>query len=519
MSLPEPQYRVKILRHVKIPVRDGTRLAADLYMPDAEGRFPVVLEYLPYRKDDRSLPRQNLQYALAQRGYVGVRLDVRGTGSSEGVAEDEYTLVEQQDACDAIQWLAEQPWSNGRVGMWGISYGGFNAVQVAMHRPPALKAIVPVMFTDDRYEEECHYAGGSLRALYTWQDYPLTMVAMNALPPHPDAFPDRWLDVWRNRLEKQSPWVLRWLREQTDGPYWRHGSLNEDYGAIECAVFAIGGWRDGYPKSPLRTFENIRAPKKVLIGPWTHMLPHEAFPGPRIDYLGEVIRFFDYWLKGIDNGVMDEPAVTVYVQEHQKPEAVPGDWSGYWRTETEWPRPDATLRSLYLGPDNRLLEEAEVRERPLEEGSDSFEYDPTVGTSSGLWCWVTPTDQREDDSRSLTYETAPLREAVEIIGEPRLEVGFSASAPVAGLSAHLVDVAPDGTAVLVSKGYLNATRRDSFTDPEPLEPGKTYRLAVELDCTAWRFRPGHRIRLSLAGTAIDPRATPSGGRNIRDADA
>lgn len=513
----EPPYGVKIVRHVMIPTRDGTRLAADLYMPDAPGRFPVVLEYLPYRKDDRTLPRHNLQYAMAQRGYIGCRLDVRGTGSSEGIADDEYTETEQLDGYDAVQWLAEQPWSNGRVGMWGISYGGFNAVQVAMHRPPALKAIVPVMFTDDRYSEECHYAGGSPRALYTWQDYPLGMIAMNALPPHPDATDD-WLDAWRTRLEQQPAWVMRWLREQLDGPYWRQGSLSEDYEAIECAVFAIGGWRDGYPKSPLRTFANIRAPKKVLVGPWTHMLPHEAFPGPQVDYMGEVMRFYDHWLKGEDNGVMDEAPVTVYVQEHQRPEPMPKMWRGHWRTETEWPLPEGQERQFRLGPENRLYESGQEAgssngaktgspdgvglqgDRADEDGMDVFEYDPSAGTAAGIWCWVLPTDQRTDVATPLAYDTDALAEPLDIIGEPVVEVTFSATAPVAGLSAHLIDVAPDGTAVLVSKGYVNATRRDSLTEPEPLTPDERYPLRIELDCTAWRFRKGHRIRLAFAGT-------------------
>jgi uncharacterized protein len=488
------RYPVKLVRHVKILMRDGIGLAADLFMPNAEGRFPVVLEYLPYRKDDRTLPRQNLHYALAQRGYVGCRLDVRGTGSSEGVAEDEYTLAEQLDGCEAIGWLAEQPWSSGKVGMWGISYGGFNAVQVAMHRPPALKAIVPVMFTDDRYKEECHYAGGSPRALYTWSDYPLMMVALNALPPHPEACEGDWLERWRERLERQPAWLLRWLREQTDGAYWHQGSLNRDYQAIECAVYAIGGWRDGYPSSPLRAFAHLKAPKKVLMGPWTHLLPHETFPGPKIDYFDEALRFFDYWLKGIDNGIMSEPPVTFYVQEHDKPAAMPDDWRGYWRTEGGWPQESQELQ-LHLGHNRRLL-----ARRPDEEGSDAFDYEPTVGIASGIWCWATPVDQRPDDARSLLYESEPLEEALEIGGEPVLEVAFSATAETAGLSVHLNDVAPNGTAVLVSKGYLNATRRASFEAPEPLEAGKVYQLTITLDCTAWRFRPGHRLRLSLAGT-------------------
>lgn len=489
----DPLRGVRLRRHVRIPMRDGVYLSADLFLPEAEGRYPVVLEYLPYRKDDRSHARQSLHAELARRGYVGCRLDVRGTGSSEDVMNDEYTVTEQLDGCDAIAWLASQPWSNGRVGMWGISYGGFNALQVAMHRPPALKAIVPVMFTDDRYGEECHFAGGSVRGLYTWSDYPLMMVALNALPPHPDAVDGPWLERWRARLEKQEPWVLPWLEHQTDGAYWANGSLNRDYGAITCATFLIGGWRDGYPNAPLRTYQHLQAPKKAWVGPWTHMLPHEGFPGPKADFFEEAVRFYDHWLKDVDNGVMDEPPLRVYVQEHGPPEAIPGDWPGRWRGDRALPA-DPAGTELYLSGAGRL------RSEPAgEQGVDAFTYDPTVGTASGIWCWATPVEQGEDDARSVVYDAEPLEEPLEIIGNGVLEVGFAASAQVAGLAARLEDVAPDGTSVMVAKGYLNATRRDSVFEPEALEPGRVYPLRIQLDATAWRFRAGHRIRLALAG--------------------
>ncbi|MDZ7799313.1 MAG: CocE/NonD family hydrolase [Trueperaceae bacterium] len=484
---------VRLRRHVRIPMRDGVHLSADLYMPEAEGRYPVVLEYLPYRKDDRSHARQNLQAELARRGYVGCRLDVRGTGSSEDVLNDEYTVTEQLDGCDAIAWLAAQPWCNGNVGMWGISYGGFNALQVAMHRPPALKAIVPVMFTDDRYEEECHFKGGSVRGLYTWSDYPLMMVALNALPPHPDAVEGPWLETWRARLERQEPWVLPWLEHQTDGAYWANGSLNRDYGAIECATFLIGGWRDGYPNAPLRTYEHLEAPKKAWVGPWTHTLPHESFPGPQADFFEEAVRFYDHWLKGVDNGVMDEPPLRVYVQEHGPPSAIPGDWPGRWRGDASLPADPAGFE-LHLDDGGRLAPEPVAR-----EGIDAFAYDPTVGTTGGIWCWATPVAQGDDDGRSVTYDAAALEAPLEIIGRGFVEVGFASDAEVAGLAVRLEDVDPYGTSVLVSKGYLNATRRDSMSDPEALTPGRVYRLRVPLDATAWRFRAGHRIRLAFAG--------------------
>ena len=512
---------VRLLRHVRIPMRDGVHLSADLFLPEGEGPWPVVIEYLPYRKDDRSHPRQALQVAMAKRGIAGCRLDIRGTGSSEGILNDEYTETEQLDGVDAIAWLAAQEWCNGNVGMWGISYGGFDALQVAMHRPPALKAIVPVMFTDDRYGEECHYDGGSVRALYTWSDYPLMMVALNALPPHPDASDAPWLETWRARLERQEPWVLPWLEHQVDGDYWANGSLNRDYHSVQCATFLVGGWRDGYPTAPMRTYAHLSCPKKLWVGPWTHMLPHEAFPGPKADYLEEAARFFDHWLNGAENGAMDDDPVRLYVQEHGEPAAIPERQPGRWRADPALPAADA--RSWRLERDGRLVpanavnaanavntanavnaanaegadDATHATDAPAEAHAD-VPYDPTVGTTGGIWCWATPVEQGEDDARSLLFDAEPLDVPLEIVGagEVALEVAFDR--PVAGLAVRLEDVAPDGTVVKVTRGYRNATRRDSMFEPTPVPTDAPVRLTVPLDATAWRFRPGHRLRLAVA---------------------
>jgi uncharacterized protein len=501
---------VRLLRHVRIPTRDGTHLSADLFLPEGEGPYPVVIEYLPYRKDDRSHPRQALQVAMAKRGIAGCRLDVRGTGSSEGILNDEYTETEQLDGVDAIAYLAAQPWCNGNVGMWGISYGGFNALQVAMHRPPALKAIVPVMFTDDRYGEECHYDGGSMRGLYTWSDYPLMMVALNALPPHPDASDAPWLESWRARLERQEPWVLRWLEEQTDGDYWANGSLNRDYASVQCATFLIGGWRDGYPTAPLRTYANLSCPKKVWVGPWTHMLPHEAFPGPKADYLEEAFRFFDHWLNGSQNGVMDEPPVRVFVQEHGPPSAIPGDWPGRWRADDDLPSADEPRR-WRLAPGGHLLPADATAPDGGGDTAPEVPYDATVGTTGGVWCWATPVEQGEDDARSLLFDAEPLAAPLETVGAGEVTLVATFDRPVAGLAVRLEDVSPDGTAVRVTRGYRNATRRDSLFAPEPLPVGEPVTLRIPLDATAWRFWAGHRLRLAVASAewpAIWPTPEP-----------
>ena len=495
---------VKLVKNVLIPMRDGVHLAADLYLPIGKAgtdRWPVVLEYTPYRKDDVNLAHRVFYTRLPRHGYAVARVDIRGTGASEGVSTDEYTLQEQLDGYDAVEWLARQPWCDGHVNMMGISYGGFTALQVAAHNPPHLTSIIPIDFTDDRYTDDCHYKGGLLRLYYDIAHYGGQMVARNALPPYPQWSGDAWAEVWEHHLAHDEPYLLKWYRHQTDGEYWRNGSVRDAPERIQCPAFLIGGWRDGYPNPPLRLFQALEVPRKVLIGPWNHAMPDTAIPGPRIDYLHEVVRWLDHWCKGQDTGIMDEPPVVVYEQRYQRPRPDRLDTPGQWRAETDWPPPDAGERTLYLGQGARL-EEAPRQVRNGPTRADAFDYDPTVGVTGGLWsggiAFGLPGDQRPDEALSLVYTSPPLAEDVHILGWPRVVLHVSSSAPVIGFAASLSDVAPDGTSHLVTKGMLNATRRESLREPELLTPGEIYELDIPLDCTAWRFARGHRIRLSIA---------------------
>jgi putative CocE/NonD family hydrolase len=483
-------------RNVRIPMPDGVTLAADLFRPDAPGRYPVVIEYLPYRKNDTTWQGWYGHRYLAERGYVSVRIDVRGTGDSEGVAEDEYCLQEQHDGVAAIAWLADQPWSSGAVGMFGTSYGGFNSLQVAMHRPPALKAICPMYFTDNRYTDDCHYKGGQLQMLYDVGTYGLSMVGRNMLPPRPDLVGERWSEIWEEHLQN-GPWLLRWLAHPTLDEQWRQGSLGEDYGAIECATYLIGGWRDGYTNCNLRTVAHLQCPKKVMIGPWLHVRPHEGLPGPRIDHWREMARFYDYWLKGIDNGIMDEPPIAIYVQEYDPPAANRPLTSGFWRSEAAFPPERGRDETLYLAPDRLAAD---------DPGGDAktatLAYHPSVGTTFGMFSagspHVLPADQRAEEAYSAVFTGPVLTEPLEILGRPRLMLRVDSDAEVITFAARLCDVAPDGSSALVTKGVLNATHRESHSEPTPLVPGETYDLTIELDATSWRFTPGHRLRLSVS---------------------
>jgi predicted acyl esterase len=466
---------------------DGVRLAADLYLPDGPGPFAALLEALPYRKDDLTSSYADEYRRLVTEGHFAVcRVDLRGTGSSEGDAEDEYPEVEQRDLAEVIAWLAARPWSNGRVGMFGTSYSGFNSIQMACERPPALGAICAIYATDDRYTDDVHYMGGALRAV-DLVDYCHYMTPMNALPPAPAVYGDGWRDEWRRRVEQMTPWLLRWLQEQRDGPYWRHGSLRPDYERITCATMLVGGWADGYRNNSLRTFEALQGPKALLMGPWSHMSTATSLPGPHIDLVPEMIRWFARWLRDERNGVDDEAPIRLFVRHATTPQPDLDVHEGTWRYEPDWPL--TRSRTLTLVPEG--------------DGDDVLDVRPDVGTSAWISCagrlpWGQPMDQRGDDAWSLTYDwtvTAP----VEILGYPRLRLELRSTAPVAQVSAKLVDVFPDGTAALVTRGLLNLAHRASSTDPTPLEPGAPVEVDVELEAAAYLFEPNHRIRLSIAG--------------------
>ena len=499
-----PEYDVRIERNIRIPMRDGKTLSADLIRPVADGRFPILVEYHPYRKDDVSRGGHNQHWYLAERGFIGVRLDVRGTGGSDGINTDEYVRQEQEDGYDAVEWLAQQTYSNGNVGMFGTSYGGFTSLQVAMNQPPHLKAIAPMYATDYRYTDDCHYTrGGNMRMYYDVGTYGGSMVGMNALPPLPDLAGPDWSDIWRERLEKNEPYLIKWLKNQLDNPYWHGASLQPDYGRILCPVYLIAGWRDGYANAMMRIFQNITTPKKMLMGPWVHSRPHQSTPGPRIDHLNEMARFFAHYLRDEDTGFMNEPPVQVYMQEYAKPRRTLETTPGHWRNDTDIAPRDATEKVFYLRPGGRLTAEHE-----RGEGFDEFEYIPTVGTANGYWSaggisFYLPADQREDEALSLVYTSEPLEQDMQLLGWPKVVVHGSSSAEVATFVAKIAEVAPDGSSALIVDGSLNGTRRGDLAaalkTPQPMKPGEVYELDIPMFPTGWVIKKGHRVRLAISG--------------------
>lgn len=498
----EPIYPVKLVRHVRIRMRDGVSLSAHLTMPDAEGQFPAVIEYTPYHKGNYTEPPERFRY-LAERGYVCINYDVRGTGDSEGITADVYPLDEQRDGYEMVEWAAAQPWCNGNVGMWGISYCGVVCWQVAKQAPPHLKAIIVRSGTDDVYTEWTN-PGGSPRP-YMYENYTPLMAAYNLMPPSREGTGERREAIWRQRLEENVPWGLGFISHLTDGPYWRERSLRPDYDRVHCAVFVIGGWADWYPTPLLRAFARLNVPKRAMVGPWSHMWPEVAIPGPRIDGLRECERWFRQFLKCEDSGVLDEPPVALFIREYQKPSVMYIEDKGFFRHEDAWPPTRVCPTAYALHPGGRL----DAGAAPTTEEHERLEVDPTVGVAAGKHGggpfppWGMPLDQRVDEARSLTYTTPePLSDDLELIGQPQAVLCLSASADVAQVVVKLCDVAPDGTSVLVTKGYLNLTHRESHTHPLPLEPGRRYVVTVDLLACAYRFLAGHRLRVSIAGADL-----------------
>jgi putative CocE/NonD family hydrolase len=499
----QPVHDVDVQWDVRIPARDPIALSANVWLPrprpDApEERFPAILEMIPYGKDNW---RRNADTArgewLAARGFALCRLDVRGTGSSDGVALDEYTDDETRDGYDAVEWLAAQPWCNGNVGMWGISWGGFSSIQVAKLRPPHLRAILPMYATDDRYRDDVHIRGGCVTASEKCQ-YAVSQLGMNAMPPHPPFRGAAWRDEWRARLDATPPWLFPWVREQLDGPYWRRGSLAPDYDALECPVFQVAGWSDAYVDAAFRIQERCRnaASVRTLVGNWVHSFPDDAYPGPNLDWMHELVRFFDRYLKGVENGWEDEATITWFEREYADPEPFPVTWPGRWRAASAFPVAGTSTMSVFL-------DRGRLGPAPSGEAVDVVAHRATVGTSGAL-SWGAGSapnglarDLRPDEVRGLVYTSEPLDAPLSICGVPEAVLSVSASMPVATAVVRLSEVdAMTGVSSLVATGVLNLTHRDSDSDPSPV-PDAPVEVRVPLRTSGYRFTAGNLIRLTV----------------------
>jgi putative CocE/NonD family hydrolase len=498
----------KTIEHIWIPVSDGNRLSAKLWIPDSAEKKPVpaILEYIPYRKRDFKAVRDAQTYDyFAKNGYAGVRVDLRGSGESEGILRDEYLQQELDDGLELLRWIAAQPWCDGNIGMIGISWGGFNGLQIAALTPPELKAVITVASSDNRYSDDVHYMGGNL--LTDNLSWASTMFAYNSCPPDPEIVGDKWKDMWMERLEGSGLWLKKWLEHQRFDDYWKHASVFPAYDKIQCPVYAIGGWADGYSNPIFRLMENLKVPRKGLVGPWGHKYPHLGGPGPTIDFLGEALRWWDRWLKGIENGIDEEPMLRTWMQDSVSPVSAkrPGKWVG----EKNYPSENVTRKQLKL------------KNGEIDFDGNLPDYDHpmkiqsplSVGLFAGKWCSYSastdlPSDQREEDGGALIFDTLPLKESIEILGDIELTLSLTSDKPAAMIAARISDVAPNGRATRITYGVLNLTHRNSDENPEYLNPGEKYVIKLKLNHIAQHFRAGHKIRLSLS-TSYWPLVWPS----------
>lgn len=513
VALDDPAIRVT--ENIWIPMPDGARLAARLFLPaDAAARpCGVVIEYLPYRKREAYRSRDDfVGPALARRGIGFIRVDIRGTGDSDGVIIDEYMPAEQADALDMIAWIARQPWCNGKLGMRGISYSSFTGLQAIAKAPPALKAIVSCCGTEQRYLDDIHYRGGCLiQDQWGWaMEWQVVMRA----PPDPQIVgEEKWRDMWMERLAATRPVSIDWNGHQTNDAKWQSGSTT-DYGRITAAVFNLGGTLDSYLPSVTRMMERApQAPQKALIGPWAHSWPGYAqapdhtgepafnangVPGPGVDWLPVEARWWRHWLNGEANGIMEEPRFWAFRADMPQGYSYPRDTIGAFVSEANWPSPRIAHRRFHLNTSG--LGDAAGEPKLLRHATNlTIGFANRTSCSAGAPgdCWR---EQSGDDALSLCFDSAPLTETIDIMGEPVLSLRIRSDKPVAKLNARLTEVTPDGKSHFVTYALLNLTHRDSHEKPTPLEPGRDYDVTLKGQFACHRFSPGNRIRIALSET-------------------
>ncbi|SDA60515.1 CocE/NonD family hydrolase [Mesorhizobium qingshengii] len=497
MVRTEFPFAVETVDPLWITLADGTRIAATLWRPRTDARVPVVVEMVPYRRRDGTVARDiDIHPWLAGHGIACARIDIRGSGDSDGDLADEYLPREQQDACEIIAHLAAQSWCNGNVGMTGISWGGFNALQVAARRPSALKAIITNCATDDRYADDIHYMGGALLTEQEmWSNF---MLVKKAMAPDPQIVGDAWRAMWVSRLQATSSLSEIWLAHQRRDDYWRQGSICEDHAAIECAVMAVCGWEDSYSNFVPRLLEHLPGPKLGIVGPWSHAYPCRGAPGPLIGYLQEALRWWRHWLCGEDTGIMDEPLYRVWVTGAERPQPfyLP-DHAGSWAAEDQWPSPRIERRVLHLNAAGLSRESA-------PGATLSVRSPASAGRDCGRWggyggsCPDMAIDQRREDGLALCFDTLPLDGDLTLLGAPELDLLVTVDQPHVNLAARLCDVYPDGTSALMTYGVLNLSHRDSHEHPTPCAVGTPFRVRLKLNDFARTVPKGHRIRLALA---------------------
>ncbi len=512
----EFEYEFEVVPHEWIVLSDGIRLSVKLWKPLArceDEHFPVILEAIPYRKDDISLYDDSVRMEyFAGHGYICARLDLRGSGNSEGILVDEYTMREQCDLLEVVEWLSRLPESSGAVGMMGISWSGFNSLQVAQHSPVALKAIITVCASDDRYDNDVHYMGGSLLGFYqNW--WGSIMHEFNIRPADPQIVGDEWYAMQMERMNANSFMTSFWLSHQNRDSYWKPGSVCEKYADITCPILAVGGWADGYTDAIVRLVDNCSSVTQGIIGPWEHIWPERGIPGPAIGFLQECLRWWDQWLKDLDTGVKEDPKIRYYLQEPSFPTPDCAYREGVWLETNSFTQGRSGL-SWSLSVDG-FLSDVAWQESVVSHKGPYVSHSSSLITGTQVDTWLPmgspidlPSEQSPDDERSLTFETQALSHDVEIVGSPVVGLRISSDKSEAFVFARLCSIWPDGTSELITRANLNLTHRDSHEFPEALEPGAWYDIEIPLKVIAARIPAGNRLRLALS-TSYWPWIWPS----------
>ncbi|MFT7532343.1 MAG: putative CocE/NonD family hydrolase [Gammaproteobacteria bacterium] len=501
---------VNHINHLWIPMSDGNRLGARLWLPDVveDQTVPAILEYIPYRKDDSSAIRDSTTIAwFASKGYACLRVDMRGSGSSDGVMVDEYSDQEIDDGVEVVNWMEKQDWCNGNVGMIGISWGGITGMQVAQRQPEALKTIIVLGASEFRYyDDAAYYMGCMTGQTIGWG---AIMFGFNTRPPDPELAGENWRALWLERLNNTPHYMEHWFSHQREDEYWLRGSVGTDYDAIKIPVYAVSGHADCWPNTVARLLKNLSVPTRGLQGAWCHRYPHLAIPGPAIGFLDDAARWFDQWLKQQDTGITKEAKYQVYLQDSVRPQPFYETRPGRWVGEPSWPSPNVEDKVLFLDGGSLVSSEAATQDvsisSPQDVGLKSGEYMPwfAFGKADEL-----PDDQQEEDANSVVFDYSVTTQPLQILGNPRVQVHFKCDQPQALLACRLCDVWPDGASTLITRGLINLSQRNSKRNPQSLTPGEIYTAEIELNHVGYVVPPGHKLRLAIS-TSYWPIAWPS----------
>ena len=491
-----------------IELSDGVKLSCRYWLPEnaCSEPIPAILEYIPYGTRDKTAARDEaMHHYFAGHGYAAIRVDIRGSGESEGLLIDEYLKQEQDDAIEVISWIASQPWCDGQVGMMGKSWGGFNSLQVAARNPDELKCIITTFSTDDRYADDVHYFGGCMAVENpVWA---FVMLPFLARPPDPELVGKNWQKIWLARLNCIKPWIIRWTKHQRRDAFWQHGSVCENYQEILIPVYSIGGWADSYSNPVPRLVQNLSSPIRALVGPWGHQYMHQTIPGPTAGFLDEALRWWDFWLKGKDTGILKEPKYKVWIQDSIDPDPCFSERPGHWVGEKEWPSPNIVKKVFHFNNDKLSVEKGLNNFKEINSSQTVGRCTPFFG-NMGAGVPNDPLDQQKDDAHSVCFDGEILKQKLVILGAPIVTLDLASDQPNAFVCVRLNEIRSNGSCLQVTYGVLNLTHRNCHKDIELLTPGERYKVEVKLNDIGHTFESGSIIRIAISN-AFWPIVWPS----------